>query len=601
MTTATLKIHSENILPIIKRWLYSDRDIFVRELVSNGCDACQKLRRLRDLGEPSIDDATYRIDIAIDKKARTLTFSDTGIGMDAAEIEKYIAQIAFSGAEEFVAKYQSAGDKEQIIGHFGLGFYSAFMVAERVSIDSLSYRPGSAAALWQCDGSPEYTLGAGARTKRGTEITLQVSEESAEVLDEVYLRKILLQYCAFLPIPIYLNGALINSVEPLWLKSVADCTDQDYLKFYRYLYPLDEEPLFWIHLSVDYPFHLKGILYFPRVRKQADYNKSYLKLYCNRVFVSEECRDLLPDYLALLRGAIDSSDIPLNVSRSTLQMDRTVRQLATHISKKVSDRLATLYRTEREKFLAAWPDLSWIIKLGALQDEKFYERVKEFLVWKTSEGEWSTIEDYKGSTLYYTTEAQGPVLGAYRARGITVLIAEPLIDTHLIGFLESKLSGIKFQRIDGALDEALLDSSRENTLLDATGRTSGARLAAFVRTHLADQQLEVEAKSLASDALPALLLLEEKSRRLRDILASSGNNDLWEKRDQAQTKKTFVLNTNHPLVSAIQRLEETKPDLAGQLVQELFDLTRLGQQEMAPSELPNFLQRTQGLLVKLVG
>src|SRR5581483_4699696 len=393
MTTGTLRIHTENILPIIKKWLYSDKDIFIRELVSNACDAIQKCRILRDHGECTTADEDFQIYIRIDKSMRTLTFSDNGIGMTAEEVEKYIAQIAFSGAEEFVGKYSTQNEKDQIIGHFGLGFYSSYMVAEKVEIDTLSYREGAAPARWICDGSTSYTIEKGSKETRGTQITLFIDKENDEFLEESRVRQILQQYCAFLPFPIHLNDSLINKKQPLWLKNASECTENEYLDFYRALYALEPDPIFWIHLNVDYPFNLKGILYFPKISRRFDWGQNSIKLFCNRVFVSDSCKDLIPDYLMVLRGAIDSPDIPLNVSRSTLQMDRTVRQLSQHISKKVSDRLSTLYSSDRDQFLSFWPDIEMIIKLGVLQDDKFYERSKDFLIWKNLEGAWTTAAD----------------------------------------------------------------------------------------------------------------------------------------------------------------------------------------------------------------
>ncbi|HUD02363.1 MAG TPA: molecular chaperone HtpG, partial [Rhabdochlamydiaceae bacterium] len=401
MTHGTLKIHTENILPIIKRWLYSDKDIFVRELVSNACDALRKLQILRDQNLADIKDEELKIELVIDKEARTLQFIDTGLGMTAEEVEKYIAQVAFSGAEEFMNKYQS-GEKEQIIGHFGLGFYSAYMVAEKVTIDTLSYQASAEAAFWSCAGSSDYLLEKGTRASRGTTITLHVQED--EFLEENRLREILQRYCLFLPYPIYLNGTRINEQDPLWLKNSADCTEKDYLDFYHTLYPLEPDPIFWIHLNIDIPFHLQGILYFPKLTKRFDWNKSNIQLFVNRVFVSESCKDLIPDFLMCLRGAIDSPDIPLNVSRSSLQMDRTVRQLSSHISKKVADKLAALHQSDKEKFLAAWPEIEMIVKLGMLQDEKFYARAKDFLVWKTTADTWTTLEG-KAGTVFYTSDA----------------------------------------------------------------------------------------------------------------------------------------------------------------------------------------------------
>ncbi len=388
-----LSIHSENILPIIKKWLYTDKDIFLRELISNASDALSKLRIL--IG----DEGEFKISVDIDKPSKTISISDTGIGMTEEEVEKYIAQIAFSGAEEFAKKYTSQVEKDPIIGHFGLGFYSSYMVASNVEIDTLSYQPHSEPVHWSCDGGSSYSIGAGTRNSRGTKITLHLDGESLEYLEEVKLKELLKRHCNFMPFPIELNGKGIGNQEPLWLKSPNECTDKEYLAFYQELFPLDPEPIFWIHLNVDYPFRLQGILYFPKIHRRFDANESTIKLFCNRVFVSDHCKDILPDYLTMLRGAIDSPDIPLNVSRSTLQIDKNVRQLSSHISKKVSDRLNQLYKTDRDKYIASWPDIEMIVKLGLLQDEKFFERVKEILIWKNSKGEWNKLPDAKKNRL----------------------------------------------------------------------------------------------------------------------------------------------------------------------------------------------------------
>ncbi len=605
MTTGTLKIHTENILPIIKKWLYSDKDIFVRELVSNACDAIQKCRVLRDHGELDTPDDAFRIDIQVDKSAHTLTFTDNGIGMTAEEVEKYIAQVAFSGAEEFIGKYSTQNEKDQIIGHFGLGFYSSYMVAENVAIDTLSYQNGSEPAFWTCDGSTSYTLDKGSRDSRGTQITLSVGKENEEFLEESRLRSILQHTCAFLPFPIFLNGAQINKKQPLWLKNPSDCTDAEYLEFYRSLYPAESDPIFWIHLNVDYPFHLKGILYFPKITRRFDWNQNTIKLFCNRVFVSDNCKDLIPDYLMILQGAIDSPDIPLNVSRSTLQMDRTVRQLSQHISKKVSDRLSSLYAMEREKFQKAWPDIEMIIKLGMLQDEKFYERSKDFLIWKNSKEEWTTVqeylerhkEQYKGKVFYSAEDQlQSHALELYKQRGIEILKASSLVDTPLINLLEDKIDDVKFQRIDSAIDDTLVDSSREKTLLDAEGRTESFKIADFIRSKLKLDNLTVEAKSLTSDSVPALLIIDEEMRRMRETMALA---------QQAMPphfvpKRTFVVNTNNKLVQSIYQLKEKDPVLAKEMVQHLYELSLLSQRELDPSTLSQFVARSSQILEKLI-
>lgn len=583
MAHGTLKINTEKLLPIIKKWLYSDKDIFLRELVSNACDALSKLKILREQKQVDFEDSSLRIDIELDKKAKTLTITDTGIGMTADEVERYIAQLAFSGAEEFLSKYQSSEEKDQVIGHFGLGFYSAYMVSSQVEIQTLSYLPDATPAYWSCDGTSDYTIDTGTRTERGTQIILHINDE--EFLDENRLRDILLRYCAFLPFPIYLNREHINHKDPLWLKPASECTKQDYLEFYRQLFPFEADPIFWIHLNVDYPFNLKGILYFPKIHPRFDYQKSMLQLFCNRVFVSDNCQELIPEYLSILRGAIDSPNIPLNVSRSYLQMDQTVRSLSTHISKKVADRLVTLHHTELTIFQNAWEDIETIVKLGVLQDDKFYERVKDILIWKNSTGNWITLPESK--TIYYTQDANSPTLALYK--DVEVLIAKNPLDIPLISFLESKLS-IKFHRIDSTLDP-LLDPQREKTLLDSEGRTHSSRLADQVRSalsHITD--LTVEAKSLTNDQVPSLLLLDEQTRRMRDTLALSQRTPM-----AFPDKKTFVVNTNSPLIQSIS----AHPD-ANDLLFHLYQLSLLAQKELPPQELTSFLERSTQLLEKLL-
>jgi molecular chaperone HtpG len=606
MEKRTLKVHTENILPIIKKWLYSDKDIFVRELVSNACDALSKCKTLESKGELPVTGDELRIEIFVDKEKRTLRFVDTGIGMTADEVEKYIAQLAFSGAEEFVSKYKSDSEKDQIIGHFGLGFYSAYMVAGSVTIDTLSYQKESKPALWSCDGGVEYDLQDGTRTARGTDITLNVSEDSDEFLEESKIKSLLDQYCAFLPFPIYLNGTHINNKQPLWMKSPSQCTETEYLEFYRSLYPMDADPLFWIHINIDYPFHLQGILYFPKIHKKFDWNKSNIKLFCNRVFVSDDCKDLIPDYLMVLKGAIDSPDIPLNVSRSYLQMDKTVRQLSTHVAKKIADKLHTLYTSEKEKFITCWQDIELIVKLGIIQDEKFYERAKEFLLWKSTSGEWLKVEEYleknKDKTkdkVFYTSSDEtqkSHFLNFYQEKGIEVLYATSPIDTHLMNFLEAKMSPTRFQRIDGGIDDSLLDMTKEKTHLDADGKTEAARLADFIRGSLGEYKVDVEAKSLSTESLPGFILVDEDLRRLRDTMALSQGT----LPPSFMEKKTFIVNTNSKLMSALPHMSLKSPDLARDLAQQVYELSLLSQKELEPTKLSDFIQRSTRVLEQLV-
>lgn len=607
MEKGSLQIHSENILPIIKKWLYSDRDIFVRELVSNSCDAIQKVKILRDRGEVEVQEADFRIDIRINKEARTLKFSDNGIGMTADEIKKYIAQIAFSGAEEFLSKYQSNSEGDQIIGHFGLGFYSAYMVASKVEVDSLSYQGGAEAARWICDGTSDYELHPGSRKTRGTDITLFIGDDHSECLDNSYIKRVLKHYCSFLPYPIYLNDERINEQQPLWIKAPSECTEKEYLDFYNILYPMEEPPLFWIHLNVDYPFHLKGILYFPKIKRDHDLNKNSVKLYCNRVFVSDDCKDVIPNYLMVLRGVIDSPDIPLNVSRSYLQLDKTVRQLATHISKKVSDSLSTLYKTNREKFISSWEDVSPVVKLGILEDEKFYERIKELLIWQTTDKSWMTVQEYldhnrektKDKIFYTSDEKHGAhFIEIYRKQGIEILCTRSTIDPYLMHFLEGKMAPVTFQRVDAEIHENLLDKSREKSILDAEGKTEAVKVADFFREKLGEENITIEAKSLAEDSIPGFVVIDEQQRRMRDHFMRMDPTHA-EKEPLFFGKKTFVVNTNNPIVGAVRKLDRVNPQLAQDLSRQLYELALLSQREMHPGNLNEFITRTNRVLEEL--
>ncbi len=603
MTTGTLKIHSENLLPIIKKWLYSDRDIFVRELVSNACDAIAKVKILREREGYACSDDEFRIDLVVDKEKKTLTFTDTGIGMDQEEVEKYISQLAFSGAEDFIKKYENKDEKESIIGHFGLGFYSAFMVADKVEIQTLSYKEGAEAVFWSSDGSTEYQIDKGSREKRGTEITLHINSENEEFLDPTRIREILNRYSQYLPTPIYLDDAKINDVEPLWLKSPSECTDEDYLQFYRHLNPMQPDPLFWIHLNVDYPFHLQGILYFPKMKKTFEVQKNSIKLFCNRVFVTDQCQDLIPEFLTMLQGCIDSPDIPLNVSRSSLQMDRTVRQLASHISKKVSDRLKALYESDREKFITCYEDVELIAKLGIVQDDKFYDRVKGCLIWKNLSDEWTTIEEYLERSsltkekIFYLTEDQmdSPFTELYKDKGIEVLVSRCPIDSHVMSFLEGKLAPNKFMRIDGELCDALIDSSKEDTLLDADGKTASGKLSELIKEELNLENVEVEAKSLASDALPAFLVIDESARRMREYMRIS-QMDLSM---MGPSQYKFVVNTNHSLISSIEEIKQKDAKLAKEIICQVYDLARLNQRELDSKDLKGFSDRMTQILQEL--
>jgi molecular chaperone HtpG len=427
----TISVHTENIFPIIKRWLYSDKDIFLRELISNAADAINKLKMLGYSGEFEGSAEEGAIHVTLDKEARTLTIEDNGIGMTADEVKKYITQIAFSSAEEFIEKYKSSEDvNQQIIGHFGLGFYSSFMVSQQVEIETRSYRPDSEAVLWQCDGTTSFDLGPSERTKRGTAVRLFIDQESEEFLEEAKIRELIRSYCDFLPIPITFNGEQANRQKPLWVTSPSSLTDEDYLEFYRYLYPLNEEPLFWVHLNTDYPFTLQGILYFPRLRPDLDFTKGQIKLFCNQVFVTNNCEEIIPQFLMPLQGAVDSPDIPLNVSRSFLQADRTVRRISDYIAKKVADRLKELFQEDKAKYQQFWKDIHLFVKYGVMNSEKFYEQVKDIIIFhSTASEEYTTLAAYlernqerfgeKEKKVYYAsdTSAQANYLELLKAQG----------------------------------------------------------------------------------------------------------------------------------------------------------------------------------------
>lgn len=600
MTSGTLKIHSENILPIIKQWLYSDKEIFLRELISNACDAMSKMQVLKERGLADYKDEELKVTLSVDKTAKTITISDGGIGMSHEEVEKYITQLAFSGAEEFIEKYKEKDEQDAIIGHFGLGFYSSFMVSKLVEIQTKSYQDVPA-ALWSCDGSSDYSLSEGTRTERGTDIILHVADDAEEFLDETRLKEILNKHCRFLPFKIHMGDSVINEKEPLWMKPASECTEEEYLDFYRYLYPAEPDPMFWIHLNVDYPFNLKGILYFPKITKHIDVNRPSVQLYCNRVLVSDNCKDIIPDYLTVLRGVIDSPDIPLNVSRSYLQMDSTVKKLASHISKKVSDKLKSIYSSDKETFLKKWPDIEMIVKLGVLQDEKFYDRIKELLVFETTKGEWSTVEEYierhPESKIYYTShgpDAKTPILDLYEKKEIEVLYAAQYLDTPLINFLESKLSGKKFQRIDGGLDDELLDKDREKTVLDTEGRTQGAVLEETFKKLLNKEKVKVEAKSLPSDSLPCFVMIKEEMRRMRDYFAMTGT-DLP---GMGMDEHTVVINTNNALVEKLPEIAKKDEKLAEDVTSQLYQMSLLSQKELDPKEMSGFVSKTTEVLEK---
>ena len=540
MAKGNISVDSENLFPIIKKWLYSDKDIFLRELVSNGCDAVTKLKKLASIGEAQIDEnEKFKVTVSIFKDAKKLVISDNGIGMTAEEIDKYINQIAFSGASDFLSKYKEEDDKgSQIIGHFGLGFYSAFMVADSVEIDSLSYQDGAKAAKWTCDGSMEFDLTDGDRTERGTAITLNIAEDSEEFLEESTIRQILHKYCAFLPIEIYVEvpedkhedhcdcghdhdheheddtpsePKPINNTTPLWMKKPSECTDEEYKEFYRNVFMDFNEPLFWIHLNVDYPFNLKGILYFPKINHEFAGQEGQIKLYNNQVFVADNVKEVIPEFLMLLKGVIDCPDLPLNVSRSFLQNDGYVKKISSHITKKVADKLTSIYNNERENYEKYWDYINIFIKYGCLRDEKFYEKVKDVIIYKDIDGKYLTLDEYldgkEEKDVYYVSDpqTQSQYINMFKNQGLNAVVLPSMMDTHFISLVEMKQTGVKFKRIDSAINDI-----SDNTEKDDSTKEQEEKLIEKFKNEIKDDTLKIEVQSLKDDSIPAVILLGEQ-------------------------------------------------------------------------------------------
>ena len=618
MAKGNISVDSENLFPIIKKWLYSDKDIFLRELVSNGCDAVTKLKKLVGLGEASIeDDPHYKVTVSIYKDAKKLVISDNGIGMTAEEIDKYINQIAFSGAADFLAKY-SEDEKEnegnQIIGHFGLGFYSAFMVADSVEIDSLSYQEGAKPAHWSCDGTMEYEMTDGDRTERGTTITLNIAEDSEEFLDEFRIREILNKYCSFLPTEVYLETPdvkvepekdedgnekepeppkPINTTTPLWCKKPSECTDEEYKEFYRDVFLDFNEPLFWIHLNVDYPFNLKGILYFPKLNHEFAGQEGQVKLYNNQVFVADNVKEVIPEFLLLLKGVIDCPDLPLNVSRSFLQNDGYVKKISNHITKKVADKLKSLCNNDRESYEKYWDDIHMFIKYGCLRDEKFYDRVKDYIIYKNLDGKYLTLEDYlagkEKKDVYYVSDEkqQAQYINMFKQQGTDALIMPTLVDTHFISFMEMKQSDIHFHRIDSALAEAGDEKASEDEKDKA--------LAEEVKRLIGDDSLKVEVRSLKDAEVPAVMLLGEQSRRMQEMYRSYGQQ-MAGMADMFKDEFTFVLNKENALVGKLETLGEDDKKL---LAEHIYDLARISHSPLEGEQMTRFIERSNKLLGRI--
>ena len=605
-----ITIHTENIFPIIKKSLYSEREIFLRELISNSADAITKLRMV-SFREEGVKVGDPEIRITLDKENKKIAISDTGIGMTAEEVKKYINQVAFSSAEEFIQKYGKQDPDQQIIGHFGLGFYSSFIVAKTVEIDTLSYRPDSEAVHWSCDGTTSFSLSASQRSEVGTTVTLTLMEGEEEYLEPYRIKELVRRYCDFIPIPIKLDGEVINKQVAPWKSSPASLSNQDYLDFYNYLYPFQDPPLFWIHVNTDYPFNVQGILYFPKLQPDIDPNKSQIKLYCNQVFVTDHCEEVIPKFLLPLRGVIDSPDIPLNVSRSFLQGDRTVRRIGDHISKKVADRLKELFRDNWEEYTRIWPDLSLFIKFGFMNSDKFREQIKDSIIFQVADPnaekpEYITLKAYlernqekQAKRVYYATDsaAQAPYIDLHHGQGLEVLLLDSWIDSHFISALEQEYREIKFQRVDADLDEALVDQNQGAELVDpVTNKTRREMLVETFQRVLGKSKLKIQAQALKSESVPAMILLPEMMRRIQEM-----SSIMQQKIPDLLEEQTLVLNTNHPLIKNLQTLQNTAgdPHVVDLICQQIYDLALMAQKNLDPATTRAFIQRSTEVLTRL--
>ena len=619
----TISIHTENIFPIIKKFLYSDHEIFLRELVSNAVDATQKIKRLATLGQYAGELGDLTVEVAFDEKKKTITISDKGLGMTAEEIKKYINQIAFSGATEFVEKFKDSKDANEIIGKFGLGFYSAFMVAKNVEIHSLSYQEGSEPAIWTCDGSTEFEIKKGKKKTRGTDIILHVNEDSIEFLDKWKLQGILDKYCKFLPIPIKFGTKsesvedgvddkgekkwksvevdnIVNTTAPIWTKSPSDLQDEDYLAFYKSLYPMGEDPLFWIHLNVDYPFNLTGVLYFPKVKNDFELQRNKIKLFSRQVFITDEVKDIVPEFLMLLHGVIDSPDIPLNVSRSFLQADGNVKKINNYITKKVADKLSELYKKDRKAYEEKWNDIGLFVKYGMLSEEKFYEKGKEFTLLKNTKEEYYTLDEYREKVLATQTDKNEQLIYLYSTdlkkqdsfidsalkKDYDVLVLDSPIDNHFIQHIESKLEKTQLKRVDSDVVEKLIqkDSAYANLLTEDQSKS----VKELFEKAIANKTYTVDIEGLSPEEMPVTITMEEWMRRMKEM-AQTGGGPMSFYGSLPDSYKVAI-NGNHPLVDKILKAENEESQV--KLAKQAFDLALLSQGLLTGKDLTAFVKRS---------
>ena len=643
-----LSINSENIFPIIKKWLYSDHDIFFREVVSNGCDAITKLQKLDLMGEYTIPEGTeFAVHVTVDPDTKTITFTDNGIGMDADEVNEYINQIAFSGAKDFLEKYKDKTNDDQIIGHFGLGFYSVFMVADRVTIDTLSWKEGASAVHWESEGGVSYEMSDSDKDTIGTTITLYLNEDSYEFCNEFRAREVLTKYCSFMPVPIYLDSAKkeetveeeasakettaenasaesasenaddasadekknepkkeapkpINDVHPLWTKHPNECTDEEYKEFYHKVFMDYKEPLFWIHLNMDYPFNLKGILYFPKINTEYDSIEGTIKLYNNQVFVADNIKEVIPEFLMLLKGVIDCPDLPLNVSRSALQNDGFVKKISDYITKKVADRLTGMCKTDRENYEKYWDDINPFIKYGCLKDDKFAEKMKDYIIFKDLNGKYLTLPDilkeneekHKGQVFYVTNEKeQSQYIEMFKREGMNAVILKHNIDSAFITHMEQKNPDVKFLRIDADLSDSFKEEVSEEE--KKAQETDAGSLKEVFQKALGNDKLDVKAEKLKDASLAAVMTLSEESRRMQDMMKMYGMSGM----DFGTPSETLVLNLSHPLVQYV--LNHKDADDVSVFCEQIYDLASLAHGTLTPDRMSKFIARTNDVMMKL--
>lgn len=621
--SGTISINTENIFPIIKKWLYSEKDIFLRELVSNGSDAISKLKKLATIGEANVSsDEKYYIKVVVDKSKKTIQIIDNGLGMTFDEVNKYINQIAFSGAKDFVEKYKDKADDSQIIGHFGLGFYSAFMVADKVQIDTLSYQDGAEAVRWVSDGGTEFEMDKSDRNERGTTITLFISDDSKEFLDSYKAREVLVKYFSFLPYELYLEDAdekkdkeedkadeprPLNDTNPLWLKDPKECTDEEYKDFYRKVFFDFNEPLFWIHLNMDYPFKLKGILYFPKLKHEFDTIEGQIKLFYNQVFVADNIKEVIPEFLMLLKGAIDCPDLPLNVSRSFLQNDGYVSKISTHITKKVADKLTSLFKKERETYNKYWDDINPFVKFGCIKEKKFFEKVKDILIFKTTNNEYVTLKEYleknkekhENKVFYVTDERQqAQYIKLFKEQGMEAVNLSTMIDSHFIQYLEMEEKDVKFLRIDSDISDSLKNTDDDKD--DNAIKELSEGLEKIFKSSLSNENLKVQVEALKSESVPAMILLSEESRRMQEMARNYGGFNFG---GMYENDETLVLNRNNSLIRSLisMKEKEDKKEDVQLICEHIYDLALMSHKNLEPDAMNKFIERSNLILSRLAG